>query len=91
MTNPALSSARNHQGRPWFGPEPVPTLKSGSVHATARHGRGSRRSLINGAAGPGARARSSAHTSGGVGIQPGVRQQSGTESGQPLKLTGRKS
>ena len=65
MTNPALSSPRNHQGRPWFGPEPAPTLKSGSVHATAGHGRGSRRSLINGAAGPGARARSSAHTSDG--------------------------
>jgi hypothetical protein len=48
MTDPALGSARNHQGRPWLGPGTGTPLKSGSVHATADHARGFRRSLING-------------------------------------------
>ena len=49
MTDPALSSTRNHQGRPWFGPGAgTPVEVRVGPKTTAGHGRGSRRSLING-------------------------------------------
>jgi hypothetical protein len=49
MTDPALTSTRNHQGRPWFGPGAgTPVELRVGPKTTAGHGRGSRRSLING-------------------------------------------
>ena len=49
MTDPALSSTRNHQGRPWFGPGAgTPVELRVGPKTTAGHGRGSRRSLITG-------------------------------------------
>jgi hypothetical protein len=49
MTDPALTSTRNHQGRPWCGPGAgTPVELRVGPKTTAGHGRGSRRSLING-------------------------------------------